>query len=472
MRVFLVEAPYQYGAVKSLAGKHFPLGLGYLASYLRERGVEVRMALGPGRERLMAELADFQPDLVGVSCVTPTFAGALAICHTVKEYGDIPTILGGPHVTGVKEQIFKTCPEVDFLVYGEGEETLWELCRAVEGGVNGFSGIDGLIYRQPGGEVKVNPPRRHIKEVDTIPFPARDLLDLTGLGAHRYVDTGRASGTMISSRGCPFNCAFCASHLTMGRRYRYRSAANVIQEIDELVLRFGVNHISFEDDTFTLWPERVEEICEALIARRYDLTWFCMSRVDTINEPLARLMRRSGCRLVSFGIESGDEAILKRLRKKISLPQAQAAIDACYRAGLKTQATFIVGLPYDTRQTLRETLRFAQRISPTIAIFFSLVPYPGTEMFQYLPEEYRSMRPEDWGNFSNMFTDQGYLSVMPGVSGRELARINELWHLRFYLRPRQLYRMLRTLHTNAEFFSFLESGWCLARKVALNLFHS
>ena len=176
-------------------------------------------------------------------------------------------------------------------------------------------------------------------------------------------------------------------------------------------------------------------------------------------------MRRAGCRMVSFGIESGNPDILQKIHKKISLLAARQAIDACFRAGLRSQCTFILGFPFDTQKTMADTLHFAQELSPTIAIFFALVPYPGTEMYQYLPESLRPHHAEQWQDFANMINNQGYLSLVPGLSAAELTKMTEQWHLRFYLRPRQLYRMFRTLHTWQEFMSFASSGWGLAQKV-------
>lgn len=466
MKVLLIETPYEYGALATMTRPHFPLGLGYLASYLRRQGCEVRLILGITPEQLLGELAEFRPQVVGVSSMTPTFCQAVGICRKVKQSSDAVTVMGGVHVTALKEEILDAHPEVDFVVYGEGEETLGELCGALARGEQDFSGIAGLVFRRADGTIQINPSRELIKDIDSLPFPARDLVDMSLLGSHRYIDSGRVSATITSSRGCPFKCAFCSSHITMGKRYRIRSAANVLAEIDEVVQRFGVTHLAFEDDTFTLFPERVKAICEGLIARRYDLIWFCLSRVESMTVEMARLMRRAGCRLVSFGIETGSQEILEKIHKKISLAQAQKAIDACYQAGLRTQGTFILGFPFDTPQTLRATLHFAQKLSPTVAIFFCLIPYPGTEMFQYLPASLRPQKPEDWQNFVATINNQGYLSLIPGVSAAELARLTELWHLRFYLRPRQLYRMLRTLHNWEDFCSYLYSGWGLARKLA------
>ncbi len=465
MNILLIEAPYDYGRMESMTKPHFPLGLGYVAAYLRQAGHQVRLLIKLTPEELTQHLQDFQPHLVGVSCMTPTYPQAVAICRAVKEQSSAATVMGGPHVTALRQEILAMQPEVDYLVYGEGERSIAELCQALEQGSPDLAAVKGVVYRRPDGSTSVNPPRELIKEVDSLPFPARDLVDMGRLGTHRYIDVGRASATMISSRGCPFKCAFCSSHITMGKVYRFRSADNVLAEIDELVGRYRVNHIAFEDDTFTLNRDRVETICRELIRRRYDLTWYCLSRVESMDLELARLMRRAGCRLVSFGIESGNPEILKKIHKKIDLPSARRAVDACFQAGLRTQCTFILGFPFDTQQTMADTLHFAQELSPTIAIFFALVPYPGTEMYTYLPEALRPHRVEQWQEFANMINNQGYLSLVPGLSAAELTRLTEQWHLRFYLRPRQLYRMFRMLRSWQEFRSFAASGWGLAQKI-------
>jgi radical SAM superfamily enzyme YgiQ (UPF0313 family) len=472
LNILLIEAPYDYGRMEAMTKPHFPLGLGYVAAYLRRQSHQVRLLLNLTPGDLQHQLQTFQPQLVGVSCMTPTFPQAVAICREVKNRSSAATVLGGPHVTALREEILQVQPEIDYVVYGEGELTIDELCRMLERPVRRVSHIKGLVYRTAKGVVKANPPRDLIKDVDSLPFPARDLVDMSRLGTHKYIDVGRVSATMISSRGCPFKCAFCSSHITMGKIYRFRSAQNVLAEVDELVNRYRVNHIAFEDDTFTLNRERVETICQGLIQRNYDLTWYCLSRVESMDLELARLMRRAGCRLVSFGIESGNPDILNKIHKKISLPAARQAIEACYQAGLRSQCTFILGFPFDTQKTMADTLHFAQELSPTIAIFFALVPYPGTEMYQYLPESLRPHRAEQWHDFANMINNQGYLSLVPGVSAAELTKMTERWHLRFYLRPRQLYRMFRTLHTLQEFLSFASSGWGLAQKVGRALCHA
>ena len=281
LNILLIEAPYDYGRLEAMTKPHFPLGLGYIAAYLRRQGHQVRLLLGLTPEDLPRQLQTFHPQVVGVSCMTPTFPQAVAICREVKNRSNAVTVLGGPHVTALQKEILEVQPEIDYVVVGEGELTITELCRMLEHSDREASQIQGLVYRTADGTVQVTPRRDLIKDVDSLPFPARDLVDMSRLGTHKYIDVGRVSATMISSRGCPFKCAFCSSHITMGKVYRFRSAENVLAEIDELVNHYHVNHIAFEDDTFTLNRDRVEAICQGLIQRNYDLTWYCLSRVES-----------------------------------------------------------------------------------------------------------------------------------------------------------------------------------------------
>lgn len=452
---------------------HFPLGLGYIAAFLREKGHNVHLLLDATKKRIEDELNTFQPQVVGISCMTPTFPGALDICLTVKEKCDAVTVLGGVHISALKEEILPGQPQVDFLVYGEGEETMAELCQVLEQGGKDFSQIRGLVWRPSAQRIQINKPRPYIRDINRLPFPARDLVDLSSLGIHRYVAMGRRSASMINSRGCPNECAFCSSRFTLGRGYRHRTADNVIAEVDELVQRYGINHIYFEDDTFTALPDRTKELCERLLLRNYDLTWNCLTRVDTMTEDLARLMKRAGCRMVSFGIESADQETLQKIHKKISLAQAEKAVEACYRARLRTQCTFILGFPFDSYHSMLQTLHFAQKLSPAIAMFFCLIPYPGTELFKYLPPEQKPKEPDDWKKFVNYatfaITGSG-ISLAPGISGTELIKFSDKCHLRFYLRPKQLWRMFLTLDSMEGFYNFLISGWSLLHKVSQTIF--
>jgi radical SAM superfamily enzyme YgiQ (UPF0313 family) len=313
--------------------------------------------------------------------------------------------------------------------------------------------------------VHQNKNRQFINDLDSLPFPARDLVDLSKFRLHSYIDFGKRSTTMITSRGCPFNCNFCSSHLAMGYRYRLRSAENVLAEIDEITNKYGIDHIVFEDDTMTLKHDRIEAICEGLMRMPNKPSWYSITRVDAMNKPLAKIMKRAGCKMVGFGIESGSPEILKKIKKKISIQKAIEAIHACTEAGMRTQCTFIVGFPFDTQKTMEMTLEAAKKINPTLAIFFPLTPYPGTEIFDnFLNKELRPRDVESWANYIVTSNNSG-VSVNEQYSGHELKDLANLWNRRFYFRPNQILNITRTIQSWSDFINIFRGFLYLAQKV-------
>ena len=247
----------------------------------------------------------------------------------------------------------------------------------------------------------------------------------------------------------------------MGRGYRVHSPEYVVEEIELLAQKYRIDQIVLGDDTFTVLPERVEEICERLIERKLGVQWYCLSRVDRIEKPLVQKMKRAGCRMIAFGVESGDQGVLDRIGKGTSLEDARKAIKICKEAGLRTQATFVIGFPFDDLQTIGKTVDFACELSPTVAIIFPLTPYPGTECFSYLSESQRPRALEDWKRFT-MAIQEPPVSFIDGLSPRRLQRLANQGHLKFYLRPKQLYQMLRTIRSADEFVGYFNSALALA----------
>jgi radical SAM superfamily enzyme YgiQ (UPF0313 family) len=467
MRVLLIEAPYSYGTARVIVGRYFPLGVGYLAAYLQRFGHRVRIFQPEGDRdldaSLLKELERFAPNLVGISVMTPSYPEAVRLSDLIKAHHACRTVLGGHHVSAVGESVLLESASTDFAVVGEGEETLRELAEALERGATDLSAVRGLIWREIGSQIRRNPPRDVIQDLDSLPFPARNLVDMNRFRLHSYIDFGKKSATMITSRGCPFKCIFCSSWLTMGTRYRYRSVGNVLEEIREVVECFGVDHLVFEDDTLTLRRDRVLDLCAALEEMPNRPSWYCLSRADAMDYALAKRMKAAGCKMVAFGIESGSPEILERIGKKISLSKAEEAVKACARAGLRSQCTFIVGFPWDTAQTMRMTLEAAKRINPTIAIFFPLVPYPGTRVFQeFLAPELSPRTLAQWRDFI-VTGQEGAMSVNPTYGGPETRRLARRWNRRYYLRPAHWVRMLRTVSNSGEFMRLARAGLYLAR---------
>lgn len=462
-RILLVEAPYSYGSDKIAVEPYFPLGIGYLASYVRQKEYDVRIFQAKRSKAFYAEFIEeikkFDPHLVGISAMTPAYPEALRICKLTKMYTKAKTTLGGCHISALNSKVFRDTDHVDFLVIGEGELTFSELASAVRKGSSSFSDIDGLIWKGSSGDIIANSLRKFIEDIDTLPFPARDLVDIFRYGGHSYISFGKRVATMISSRGCPFSCSFCSSFLTMGRKYRLRSSENVLAEVDELTSRHKIDHVIFEDDVFTLDRERLLRICEGF--RKRKISWYCLSRVDNIDLATAEIMKESGCRMINFGIESGSPEILKKINKRLSLKQAKEAIASCNKVGLRTQATFILGFPFDTLETMKMTLSAAKKLSPSIAIFFPLIPYPGTEIFEnHLPQKLRPKSPEEWNRF--VVTS---LSSCVGVNNEYtpayIRHISKKWTLNFYLRPSQIFRLVKTVKSRNEFLHLLRSGMML-----------
>ena len=462
-KVLFLEAPYAYlHHGDKIVGKYFPLGIGYIASYIRQFGYKVKIFQPLHYQNFMEELTGqmecFQPDLVGISVMTPSYPLAIEICDKVKSKYKATTVLGGHHVSAVGEEVLKEALSVDFVVIGEGEITLLELVRELESSNPRFGKVDGLAWRDRNGEVHRNKPRNLIEDINPLPFPARDLVDLSKYGLHSYIDFGKKSTTMITSRGCPFKCIFCSSWLTMGRQYRTRSLERIMTEVKELVEVYDVDYIAFEDDTMTLSRNRMEKICKAFIEMPDSPSWYCLSRVDTIDYSLAKLMKKAGCKMVGFGIESGSPEILEKIGKKISLDKAVKAVAACTKAGLRTQCTFIVGFPFDTEESLSMTLECAKRINPTIAIFFPLTPYPGTKVFcEFMDQGLVPKNVKEWRNF--LMTDSNCgISVNDNFTGEQISDIANRWNRNFYLWPKHWLQMIRTIKSPVEFFRFAKSG--------------
>ena len=353
-------------------------------------------------------------------------------------------VLGGHHVSAVGMEVLEQSPDTDFAVMGEGEITMHELIQALESGMSDYSEINGLAWRE-NGEVRVNSARELIEDINTLSLPARDLVDMDKYRLHSYIDFGKKSATMITTRGCPYKCAFCSSWLTMGARYRFRSVENIITEVKELVAS-GIDHIVFEDDTMALKRDRIMAICDALIKMPNSPTWYCLTRVDTMDHELAKKFKEAGCKMVNFGIESGSPEVLKLIGKKISLDKAVEAVSACKKAGLRTQCSFIVGFPIDTENTMAMTYKMATKINPDIAIFFPLTPYPGTKMYnEYLDKALIPHTVDEWRNYI-MTDNRSGISVNIGYTGEEIKAIANKYNRKFFLRPLHILGMLKTVN--------------------------
>ena len=361
-----------------------PLGLAYLAAVAEQEGHEVRVhdfGLRPEvpLEAEIAEVLDFRPDLVGFTSMTTSHHSVEQAARPLKAELGVPLVVGGPHATTLPERTLGD-PRFDFLVYGEGEETWRELLRALSAGDERYERIQGLWWKQDGHIVR-NAERPLIPDLDVLPFPARHLLEIDCYPL--YAPNGERMLTMLSSRGCPYNCSFCFKGI-VGRTYRQRSPANIVAELRQIVEQYGVRHIYFIDDLFTINRRRLDALMDAFLAEGLDIRWQCLARVDRVEPAILEKMYRAGCREIHFGVESGNLEILAATAKHIRLDQVEQAVAWTEAAGIAAKGYFMLGLPGDTEETMQQTIEFAASLPLTEAMFSIATPFPGTRLWDEL----------------------------------------------------------------------------------------
>jgi len=386
MKVVIIASPYPLEEYPSP-----PLGITYVAAAFEAAGAEVRIIdyivsqFTP--EKLESQLQAFQPDAVGISSVTMNFPMAVEIISTVKKIDpSIITIMGGPHITFDAENTLRKHPEIDLLVLGEGEKTIQELVPVLKSR-SAWSDIHGLAFRRDGKTV-ITPAREFIHDLETLPSPARHLLPIS-----KYLALGFPV-SLITSRGCPNQCIFCQGRRMVGHNVRYRNALSVVNEIETLI-DYGFERINIADDLFLSKKERAQAICREMIDRRLNITWSAFSRVNTVDPETLALMREAGCDTISFGIESGNPEMLKRIRKGITLKQARRAVEICKQVGITAHASFMIGLPGENHQTLKETKEFAESLD-ILHGYHYLAPFPGTTVREEIDHYDLKILTDDW----------------------------------------------------------------------------
>ncbi len=392
MRVTLVNPYYPIAETPSP-----PLGMAFLAGALERAGHEVQLldyVVYPySKQILQKALERFQPSLIGVTAVTMSFPAAAEVIRDAKDIDSgLLTMMGGPHVTFRAENTLLELPELDVIVLGEGEDTLIELVAA-HGAGQSFEGVAGMVYRDADG------PRRTavrplIKDIDALPKPSRGHI---ALGRYRAL---HMPVSMTTSRGCPFKCIFCVGRKMVGAKVRYHSTNRVVDEFQELA-QWGFHQINIADDLFTANKQHCLSICAEMRARGIEHKWTSFSRVDTVAPEVLAAMHKAGCTDISFGVETGDPEMMKRIKKGITLEQVEIAVKMAKDAGLSPHASFILGLPGENEQTLANTMAFAQKIEALGCCygFHLLAPFPGTDICENLDQYDIKVLTDDWAEY-------------------------------------------------------------------------
>lgn len=397
MKVMLIVPPGGYFAERWSKGSTMPtLGLLYIGAVLEKEGFDVRIVpadvLGLDWRGLRRLIRTERPDVVGVTSTTENRFQSFKVVRLARRAAPgAVVVMGGPHASMASGDTLAHIPELDVVVRGEGEVTTRELCRAVEAAAGDrarlarlLAGVDGLSFRNADGKVVATPPRAPIADLDTLPFPAFHLvpfekynfkIDVPGHGPLQAVN-------IMASRGCPFDCNFCATPINWGRHVRMRSPENVVDEIETHVRERGARVIFFYDDTFNANPKRVERICDLILERKLDVFWRAEVRLDLVTRPLLEKMKRAGLFHVSFGIEAGSERVRREvIHKLIDIRDFYAVIDMCLELGVIPNVFFIFSHPTETWEEAQETVRiierYRDRVEASVAV---LHVYPGTPL--------------------------------------------------------------------------------------------
>lgn len=445
MKILLINPPQTFYPGSDPPAANLPLGLMYIAATLQQGGFAVEIldafmtgaefeqkvgeatTIGLPRHCIAEEIRRRQPDVVGIAGpFTSQISHALETSKIVKEVNpNITTVIGGPHVTLLPKETLQEAPSVDIVVMGEGEYAMLEIAEHLVG-KKPLSEIKGIAYRI-NGEIKVNPCRPFLENLDVLPYPAYDLVDM-----ELYLNPPKKIGyrsfqkraiSMITSRGCPFNCCFCSVHLHMGRGFRAHSAQYVLDHIQYVVDKYKVKNIFFEDDNLTFDVERFEAICDGIIERKIKVGWETPNgvRADRLNLNLLKKMKRSGVKSVFVGVESGDQQILDRVVcKSLDLKKVVEFAKNAQEVGVKTGAFYIIGFPGETKQHMQRTVEFALEMKRKYDVgmhLFAATPNYGTRLYEECKAKGYLSADLTWNSFAQARQAKG----MPMITTEEFT---------------------------------------------------
>jgi len=352
------------------------LGLGYLAAYARKQHNDLDFRILDTRTATKKETNTFFKtsfDIIGITVLSPVYFEVIEIFNRIKQADkNTPVCLGGPYVTTIMEEIFIETP-AEIAVYGEGEITFSELIYYFKGQRN-IKDIDGVMYKTKVGEIKINPPRKQIQDLDSLPIPAYDLFHMNRYPLHR----------IVTSRGCPYLCSFCNSTFIWSGKWRKRSTKSTIEEINYLIKNFGKKIMIFADNSFNIDLKRVEEFCELLIQNKTKILWSTSVRPDIITQPIAKKMKEAGCYNVAVGIESANNELLSKMNKQATIERITEGVDIFKKAGIEVLGQFVIGSPGETFEDVKESLDYAKNSKCDYVNFYSVLPFKGTPQWDYV----------------------------------------------------------------------------------------
>jgi radical SAM superfamily enzyme YgiQ (UPF0313 family) len=426
------------------------IGLAYIAAVLEKDGHTVRIIDNYVRrhsiEKLVKITKKFSADILGISVLTPSVNFSLSLAKKLKQNNkNIVLIAGNVHPTLFPEEFLKQdC--FDVVVRGEGEYTMSELVNAVSHNRE-LREIEGISYLKD-GETVHNQKRKIIHDLDALPLPAWHLLPHKKYGLFPFADIKKPMLTLQASRGCPFNCHYCSLSY-MDKTYRKRTPKNIVNEINYLIKNFKINQFGLVDPIFPLHEDYAVEVCNEIINTGINkkIVWTTETKIDLLNERLIKKLKTAGCRRIIFGLESGGQETLLRIGKKIDFSIAKETVRLLKKYNMESIGLFMIGLPGETKKSIKETFKYACSLDVDFAKFAMTVPFPGSKFYNTMKSE-NKIRTDNWDNFTTFNPNPDEVPYVPeGMTADQLIYLQRRGTIDFYFRPRMIYRQLFNIRT-------------------------
>jgi len=427
-----------------------PISLAYCAAILREEGFEVKIidciAEGINQLVLKEKIKQYNPDIIILNTATSSIVNDIKIADDIKEINPLVKVgVIGIHPSSLPDETFSLSKGLDYIIRGEPEITTKELILALDNNQS-LSKVEGISYRI-GEKIFHNSSRELIKDLDSLPFPAWDLIDIHN---YKIPFTNNPFLLILPARGCPYKCIFCNAKIYYGDQIKLRSPRKVVDEIEWAKNNFKVVDFHFWTESLTLQKKFILGIIDEILKRNLKIKWTCNSRVDNIDLELLEKMKKAGCWMIGFGIESGDQIILDNAKKGITLEQSKNAVKLAQKAGLEVSIQCIIGLPGETNKTALKTISFAKSLNADYAQFYCAVPFPGSDLYQ-IAKEKRWLSTNEWFKFDQ---SQSVLNL-ENFKAEEAMQLRRKAYFRYYINPKQIFRTLKKIKNVTELKDFL-----------------
>lgn len=449
MKILLINPPLTgestWGDFKSVGPLNPPLGLCYIASVLRDNNIETKIidayVLQLTIEQIIKEIKEYQADIIGITSVSTLFEDSKKLAKAIKKEFKLPIIIGGPHVTIFPHQAMEN-GVFDVGVIGEGEETIIELVSHFEKGLP-LGKIKGIVFKDK-NEICISEKRPPIIDLDKLSMPAIDLLPtLDHYYPQAFTYKKRPVGYILTSRGCPFSCIYCIR--IMGKRFRTHTPERIIAEIKRLINDFGVKEIHFTDDCFAVDKNRIDKLCDLIVENKLKFRWKCITHANSLTYDLLKKMKQTGCWYIGVGVETGDQKMMNFIKKKLNLEHLKKVLGWAESLNIAVKGFFILGFPTETPSSINATIEFSKK-NPFFAVSYNIAYLnPGSEMDR-IAEDYGCVQR---GSTSVAAYSDTVSFVPHGFTPEMLKKIQRDAYLEFYLRPKQLLKMLK-LNKNIE----------------------